>query len=122
MEGRMQNILEEKTYPQKNRTASEGNVGGQTFMRIIENKLTENNQVGQGMLEYILSPSNLNAAYLQVKRNKGAGGVDKMEVESLKDYLIFNKEELLSSILCGNTVPILFVGQVADPTLRAYQR
>lgn len=74
MEGRMQNILEEKTYPQKNRTASEGNVGGQTFMRIIENKLTENNQVGQGMLEYILSPSNLNAAYLKLKRNKGGGG------------------------------------------------
>lgn len=105
MEGRMQNILEEKTCPQKNRTASEGNVGGQTFMRITENKLTENNRVGQGMLEYILSPSNLNAAYLQVKRNKGAGGVDKMEVESLKDYLIFKKEELLSSILCGKYRP-----------------
>jgi hypothetical protein len=28
----------------------------------------------------------------KVKRNKGAGGVDKMQVESLKDYLVENKD------------------------------
>ena len=105
MKGREQKIFEEKTCPQKNRTASEGYVGGQTFMWITENKLTENNQLGYGMLEYILSPSNLNTAYLQVKRNKGAGGVDKMEVESLKDYLVANKDELITSILGGTYRP-----------------
>ncbi|MFC3197289.1 group II intron reverse transcriptase/maturase [Parapedobacter deserti] len=57
------------------------------------------------MLEYILSPSNLNAAYLQVKCNKGAGGVDKMEVESLKDYLVSHKDELITSILQGKYRP-----------------
>jgi RNA-directed DNA polymerase len=46
-------------------------------------------------------PSNLNAAYLQVKRNKGKGGVDKMEVESLKDYLVANKEKLYQHPYCG---------------------
>lgn len=92
MEGRMQNILEEKTYPQKNRTASEGNVGGQTFMRIIENKLTENNQVGQGMLEYILSPSNLNAAYLQVKRNKEAGELIRWKSNPLRIILFSTRK------------------------------
>jgi RNA-directed DNA polymerase len=105
MKGREQNIFEEKTCPQKNRTASEGIVGGQTFMWITENKLTEDNQLGYGMLEYILSSSNLNAAYLQVKRNKGAGGVDKMEVESLKDYLVSHKDELITSILQGKYRP-----------------
>tara|TARA_R110002049_G_C9118599_1_gene558214 strand:+ start:416 stop:1822 length:1407 start_codon:yes stop_codon:yes gene_type:complete len=105
MKGREQNIFEEKTCPQKNRTASEGIVGGQTFMWITENQLTDFNQLGYGMLEYILSPSNLNAAYLQVKRNKGAGGVDKMEVESLKDYLVSHKDELITSILQGNYLP-----------------
>jgi RNA-directed DNA polymerase len=105
MKGREQNIFEEKTCPQKNRTASEGIEGGQTFMWITENKLTENNQLGYGMLEYILSPSNLNAAYLQVKRNKGAGGVDKMEVESLKDYLVAHKDELSTAIMRGNYRP-----------------
>lgn len=57
------------------------------------------------MLEYILSPSNLNTAYLQVKRNKGAGGVDKMQVEFLRDYLVENKDELITSILRGNYCP-----------------
>lgn len=105
MKDRLQKIFEEKTCPQKNRTASEGYVGGQTFMWITEKNLTENDRLGYGMLEYILSPANLNAAYLQVKRNKGAGGIDKMEVGSLKDYLVTNKDELTTSILRGEYRP-----------------
>lgn len=101
----MQKIFEEKTCPQKNRTASEGYVGGQTFMWITENNLTENNRLGYGLLEFILSPSNLNASYRQVKRNNGAGGVDKMEVESLKDYLVANKDELVTSVQQGKYRP-----------------
>lgn len=84
MKGRKQKISQD-TYLQKNRTESEGYVGGQTFMWITENNLTSNNQIGSGLLELILSPSNLNAAYLQVKRNKGAGGIDKMQVDQLKE-------------------------------------
>lgn len=68
-------------------------------MWITENNPTDTDRLGYGRLEYILSPSNLNAAYLRVKRNKGAGGVDKMEVESLKDYLVANKDELVTLIL-----------------------
>lgn len=74
-------------------------------MWIAEKNLTENNRSTYGLLEFILSPSNLNTAYRQVKRNKGAGGVDKMEVESLKDYLVTNKDELITSILRGNYRP-----------------
>jgi RNA-directed DNA polymerase len=105
MKGRKQNISKKETCPQKNRTESEGYVGGQTFMWITENNLTDTDRLGYGMLEYILSPSNLNAAYLRVKRNKGAGGVDKMEVESLKDYLVANKDELVTLILRGKYRP-----------------
>lgn len=105
MKCRKQKIFEEKTCPQKNRTVSEGYVGRQTFMRITENNLTDDNQLGYGLLEFILSPNNLNAAYNQVKRNKGTGGVDKMEVESLKDYIVTNKEELISSISRGKYLP-----------------
>lgn len=90
---------------QKNRTESEGYVGGQTFMWITENNLTGNNQFGNGLLEFILSPSNLNAAYRQVKQNKGAGGVDKMEVDALKDYLVREKDELIASIMKGKYSP-----------------
>lgn len=106
MKGRKQKIFgKTKTCLQKNRTASDGYVEGQTFMWITENNLTSNNQLGYGLLEFILSPANLNAAYLQVKRNKGRGGVDKMEVESLKDYLVTNKDELITSIQRGKYRP-----------------
>jgi len=74
-------------------------------MWITENNLTDDNQLGYGLLELIMSPSNLNAAYKQVKRNKGSGGVDKMKVESLKDYLVEHKDELIASILRGTYRP-----------------
>lgn len=74
-------------------------------MGITENNLTGIEQTGYGMLEQILSPANLNAAYKKVKQNKGAGGVDKMEVESLKDYLIKEKDALTAAILVGKYRP-----------------
>lgn len=49
-------------------------------------------------MEQILSPANLNAAYLQVKRNGGAAGVDRMSCERLLGYLIEHGEELKESI------------------------
>jgi RNA-directed DNA polymerase len=104
MKERKQKISED-TWPQKDRAAPDSYVGGQTFMRITENNLTDNSQLGYGMLEFILSPANLNAAYRQVKRNKGAGGADKMEVESLKDYLVRHKEELTATISAGKYRP-----------------
>jgi group II intron reverse transcriptase/maturase len=104
MKGRKQKISLD-TCQQKNRAEPEGYVEGQTFMRITENNLTNNDQLGYGLLEFILSPNNLNQAYLQVKRNKGAGGIDKMEVESLKDYLVRHKDELVKSILAGKYQP-----------------
>ncbi len=93
------------TCPQKNRTESEGYAGGQTYIGITENNITNTHPSGYGLLEFVVSPSNLNAAYRQVKRNKGAGGVDKMEVESLKDYLVGHKEELITAIQKGKYCP-----------------
>ena len=107
MKGGKQKIFDpSKTCPQKDRTASEGYVEGQAFMWITENNLTTNDyRLGNGLLEHILSPTNLNAAFKQVKRNKGAGGVDKMEVESLKGYLVTNKDMLIKSIQMGKYRP-----------------
>lgn len=98
MKGRKQKISED-SYQENNRAELEGYSGVQTFMRITENNITNFNESEFGLLEQILSPTNLNLAYKKVKSNKGSGGVDKMEVESLKDYLVKNKQELLSSIL-----------------------
>lgn len=104
MKGRKQKISQDN-YLQNDRTASEDYVGVQTLMWITENNLTSLMQTGYGLLEQILSPSNLNAAYKRVVGNKGAGGVDEMEVESLKDYLIEQKETLIASILGGKYRP-----------------
>lgn len=114
MKGREQKIFDKpKTCPQNSRTASEGYAGGQSFLWITENNLTEHeNRARGGLLEDILSPANLNAAYKRVKSNKGASGVDKMEVESLKDYLVEHKDRLVESILRGKYRP--------DPTRRVY--
>lgn len=46
------------------------------------------------IMEQILSKDNLNAAYLQVVRNKGAAGVDGMTVEELGPYLSENGERI----------------------------
>lgn len=107
MKGRKQKIFEEpKTSKQKNRTESEGYVGGQTFIWITENNHIDNpNETGYDLLEMILSPANLNLAYQKVKRNKGAAGVDKMEVELLSDYLVQHKDKLIESILNGKYRP-----------------
>lgn len=53
------------------------------------------------LLEEILHRDNLNAAYLRVKRNGGAPGIDGMTVEEMLPYLKEHKEELLASIRGG---------------------
>lgn len=104
MKGRKQNISKD-TCLQKNRAEPEGYVEGQTFMRITENNITNAVPAENGLLEHILSPANLNLAYKRVRNNKGSAGIDKMEVESLKDYLVANKDMLTSSILHGKFRP-----------------
>lgn len=93
------------TCPGKERPEAEDIPGGQTYLWMTEKSGTDVYQTGQGMLEQILSPVNLNAAYKRVLANRGSGGVDKMGVESLKDYLFANREELLESLLQGRYRP-----------------
>ena len=114
MKGRKQKIsIAQRPEAQNNRTGSESYATGQTFLWITENNLTEHeSRKTNGLLEDILSPSNLNAAYKRVKSNHGAAGVDKMEVESLKDYLVENKDVLIESILRVKYRP--------NPTRRVY--
>ena len=106
MKGRKQKITSKGvTYQQRDRAELEGYAGGQTYMRITENNITNADKPSCGLLEQILSPTNLNRAYKRVKSNDGSGGIDKMEVESLGDYLVSNKEKLMQSILGGTYRP-----------------
>ena len=104
MKGGKQKISQD-TCLQNSRAEPEGYAGGQTFIWMTENNLTNADKPEYGMLEQILSPANLNRAYKRVRSNKGSGGIDKMEVESLKDYLVENKDKLLQSILDGKYRP-----------------
>ncbi len=66
----------------------------------MEVQFEENN-----LLEMILSPDNLNAAYLRVVRDGGTGGVDKMETSELFPCLKLHKDELLEKIRNGKYRP-----------------
>jgi len=104
MKGGKQKISKD-TCLQKSRAEPEGYAGGQTFIWMTENNLTNADKPKYGLLEQILAPTNLNRAFKRVRSNRGSGGVDKMEVESLKDYLVVNKEKLIQSILDGSYRP-----------------
>lgn len=50
------------------------------------------------ILDKILDRNNLNDAYKQVVRNKGAAGVDGMTIDELGGYLTRNREEIILEI------------------------
>jgi len=104
MKGGKQKISQD-TCLQNSRAEPESHVEGQTFIWITENNLTNTNRPEYGLLEQILSPTNLNHAFKRVRSNNGSGGIDEMEVESLRDYLVNNKEKLIQSILDGSYRP-----------------
>jgi retron-type reverse transcriptase len=58
--------------------------------------------------DLVLDRNNLNQAYLRVKRNKGAAGIDDMTVDDLLPYLRENKTVLITSLRDGNykTAPV----------------
>jgi len=120
VKGKKQKISRD-TCLQRDRAAPEGYAGGQTFMWITENNITNVDNSRYGLLEQILSAPNLNQAYKRVRSNKGSGGIDKMEVESLRDYLVENQDELIVSISDGKYRPNP-VRRVAIPKDNGKQR
>ena len=58
------------------------------------------------VIERVLSKDNLNEAYKQVVRNKGASGIDEMTYEEVKDYLKVNGDKLISQILNREYQPL----------------
>ena len=57
------------------------------------------------ILDLILRKENLNNAYKQVKSNKGAGGIDGMQVDDLLPYLRENQDTLIQEIRIGKYKP-----------------
>ena len=57
------------------------------------------------MLEEILDIGNVQKAFKQVTANKGAGGIDGMQTDELRDYLNTNWQTLRANILEGTYRP-----------------
>jgi RNA-directed DNA polymerase len=57
------------------------------------------------LIDKILAAGNLTKACKEVVKNKGAGGVDKMPVQKLKQYLDDNRNNLCDSVRSGNYMP-----------------
>ena len=73
-------------------------------------KITEKNGIitdywTNNLLDLILRKDNLNKAYKQVKSNKGAGGIDGMQVDELLPYLRENQDTLIQEIRIGKYRP-----------------
>lgn len=73
--------------------------------RITETDITNRTKQTEGLLEQILTPENLELAYRQVKRNKGAGGIDGMQVDELLPYLKDHQKELVQALRDGKYRP-----------------
>jgi RNA-directed DNA polymerase len=73
--------------------------------KMTETDSTDTSKQREGLLEQILNRDNLNRAYKQVKRNKGAGGIDGMQVDELLPYLREHKNELVQSLRDGKYRP-----------------
>ena len=73
--------------------------------RITETDSTNRAKQTEGLLEQILTDENLERAYRQVKKNKGAGGIDGMQVDELLPYLRENQKKLVQTLRDGKYHP-----------------
>ena len=86
--------------------ADQGRQGGVLDYRRIAEKIgTITDFWTDNLLELIIRKDNLNKAYLQVKRNKGKGGIDGMQVDELLPYLREHQTELIQQLRDGKYKP-----------------
>ena len=75
------------------------------YQRIAENNDIITDFQTDKLMEKILSNDNLNQAYKKVKSNKGAGGVDGMNVDELLSFLRDNGMQLKQQLMDGKYKP-----------------
>ena len=75
------------------------------YSRITEKSGVITDYWTNNLLDLILHKDNLNAAYKQVKRNKGKGGIDGMQVDELLPFLRENQDSLIQKIREGKYKP-----------------
>jgi group II intron reverse transcriptase/maturase len=91
-------------WPQRETVEPEEYAGAPDYEKMAEQGAAATNRQG-GLLEEILSRNNMNAAFKKVKSNKGAGGVDRMQVDELLPYLKQHGAELVQQLREGKYKP-----------------
>ena len=92
-------------YPQKDTAEREEYAEAHGSPRMNETDTANTGKQSKGLLKQILSNGNLQQAYKRVAGNKGAGGVDGMQVDELLPWLKMNQKELLQSLWEGRYRP-----------------
>jgi len=90
---------------QRDTAEQEEYVEASAHSRITENNHFNTDFQTDNLLEKILSMDNVIKAFRQVKKNKGASGVDGMRVDELSTFLNQNHKQLLQKIRDGKYKP-----------------
>ena len=109
MKGNQEHIngrqLRIEDYLQENKLETEGNVEVPSVFDVSSKEEIDTKTVTNELLEKILSKDNMNLAYKRVKANKGASGIDNMQVDELLQYLKENGNQLKEDIRKGKYNP-----------------
>ena len=97
--------LQIEDYLQENKLETEGNVEVASVFDVSKLEEIDTKTVTNELLEKILSKDNLNLEYKRVKANKGASGIDNMQVDELLQYLKENGDQLKEDIRKGKYNP-----------------
>ena len=97
--------LHTEDYLQENKLETEGNVEVPSIFVVSSKEEIDTKTVTNELLEKILSKDNMNLAYKRVKANKGASGIDDMQVDELLKYLKENGEQIKEDIRKGKYNP-----------------
>lgn len=98
-----QQKIPQGSYQQEEAVNPRGTVGAPSFptARIEEQSCRNWTQ----LMEQVVSRRNMGDAYKRVLQNKGAAGVDRVEVQNLKPYLFEHWERIKQELLMGTYRP-----------------
>ena len=105
--GAQKDLLDEalKASLRHGATGNGGTGAGASVERQASTVWEQQRALTQHLMEEVASSANLNLAYKWVKANKGAAGVDGMNVDDLKAWIAANREGLIASLLDGSYQP-----------------
>lgn len=92
-------------YLQENKLETEGNVEVPSVSDVSSKEEIDTKTVTNELLEKIISKDNMNIAFKRVKTNKGASGIDNMQIDELLQYLKENGEQIKEDIRKGRYNP-----------------